>query len=493
MRSVSQLTREIRDLLERRLGDIWVRGEVSNLRPHRASGHTWFTLKDADAQLRCVLFRGDRGSGDFPLQEGLDIQAFGRLSVYEARGDYQLIVRHYLEAGEGRLQAEFQRLKNKLKAEGLFDSERKRPLPELPKRIALITSASGVAWRDFLAVFRRRRWRGELILLPAAVQGREAPAQIIRQLARLPEIEGIALAVITRGGGSAEDLWCFNDEGVVRAVAACPVPTLSAIGHETDFTLTDFAADARAETPTGAAERVTAAWAEVRNLVGELERRLHRLTEEGLERTAERLKRLGRLLRAYDPGRLVDRQKLRLAGDSARLDAATDDALRDRHKRAGQLHQRLVRVRPERLLAQARQRVDREHGRLSRVAWQNLQAPRQRLASVCGRLSRIAPATLLAAADERCESRQRALDERANRALLRWKARLEQAEVRLRALDLQKTLERGFVILRNSDGSLIGSSRAARPGQPFLARFADGERPGRFEAELKPDDAPRLD
>ena len=255
--TVSRLTQHIRTLLETdvALQDVWVRGEISNLgRP--ASGHIYFTLKDAGASLRGVMWKGDARRLTLPLQDGMEIEAHGRIGVYEPQGQYQFYADIIRPVGEGVLYQEFLRLKAMLEAEGLFDAERKRPIPEFPRRIGIVTSATGAALRDMLNTLRRRLPLVEVILAPSPVQGDEAPLGIVSALEALNRLE-LDVILLARGGGSIEDLWAFNDERVVRAVADSGIPIISGVGHETDFTLCDFAADLRAPTPTAAAELAT--------------------------------------------------------------------------------------------------------------------------------------------------------------------------------------------------------------------------------------------
>ncbi len=256
--TVSDLTRHLRQMLDSDddIQGIWVEGEVSNLsRP--ASGHIYFTLKDASASLRCVMWRNDVANLRFVLQDGMAIEAHGGVSIYEAGGQYQLYANTLRPMGEGALYREFLRLKALLEAEGLFDSSRKRPIPDRPRRIGIVTSASGAALRDVLNTIRRRNPLLDTVLAPSPVQGDEAPAALVEALRSLNRIAQPDVILLARGGGSIEDLWAFNDERVVRAVTDSTAPVISGIGHETDFTLVDFAADLRAPTPTAAAELAT--------------------------------------------------------------------------------------------------------------------------------------------------------------------------------------------------------------------------------------------
>ena len=254
--SVSEFTRRVKVLLESGVRPGWVRGEVSNLRA-QASGHFYFSLKDAGAQLACVLFRGDAARQGVALRDGVQVVVFGELNVYEVRGQYQLVVRMVVDDGVGRLQKEFEALKRRLADEGLFDAARKQPIPSMPATIGFITSPTGAAVRDFIRILQRRGWCGRLLVLPAKVQGEGAAAEMAEMIAQAARTGVFELLVIGRGGGSLEDLWAFNEELLVRAVAACAVPVISAVGHEIDVTLCDFAADVRAETPSAAAELIS--------------------------------------------------------------------------------------------------------------------------------------------------------------------------------------------------------------------------------------------
>jgi exodeoxyribonuclease VII large subunit len=256
--SVSQLTGYLRQVLENDeiLQDLWVSGEISNF-AQPSSGHLYFSLKDSDASIRCVMWRSSAARLQFAPRDGLAVQAHGSMGIYEVSGQVQLYVDTLKPAGEGALYQEYLRLKAKLEAEGLFDEERKRPIPELPRIIGIATSPTGAALQDMLDTLRRRYPIAEVVLAPTAVQGIEAPPGIIAALRRLNTTIHPDVILVGRGGGSIEDLWAFNDEAVVRAVASSEAPVISGVGHETDFTLTDFAADLRAPTPTAAAERAS--------------------------------------------------------------------------------------------------------------------------------------------------------------------------------------------------------------------------------------------
>lgn len=286
--TVSQLNRKAKMLLEQGLARIWVEGEISNLaRP--ASGHMYFSLKDDGAQIRAAFFRQRQRGPTIQLKDGDKVLAYGRVSIYEARGDYQLIVEQIEPAGEGALKREYDKLRLKLAAEGLFDEDRKQPLPKLPQRIGVITSPSGAAVRDILTVLRRRFPSVPVTIYPAAVQGDAAPGELIAALADAVRRDDCDVLIMGRGGGSIEDLWAFNNEQLARAIAACPIPLVSAVGHEVDFTIADFVADVRAPTPTAAAALVVPDRAEWISLVNRLAKRVARLGRRTLEDRAQTL------------------------------------------------------------------------------------------------------------------------------------------------------------------------------------------------------------
>jgi len=253
--SVSQLTGRIREMLEERFFEIWVEGEISNCFIAK-TGHVYFTLKDAGAQIKAVMFRSDIRYLRFKIKDGLSVVARGRLTVYDPKGEYQIICQHLEPEGLGARQLAFDQLKERLAKEGLFDARRKRPLPALPRKIGVVTSLDGAAVRDIIKVLRRRYANVHIIIRPARVQGEGAALEIARAIAAIGKVKGVDVVIVGRGGGSIEDLWAFNEEVVARAIAGCPVPTISAVGHETDVTIADFVADLRAPTPSAAAEMV---------------------------------------------------------------------------------------------------------------------------------------------------------------------------------------------------------------------------------------------
>lgn len=321
--TVSQLTGYLRQVLESDeiLQDIWVEGEISNFsRP--SSGHLYFTLKDSEAAVRCVMWRNAAARMSFVPREGLLVQAHGGMSVYEVSGQVQLYVDTMKPAGEGALYQEFIRLRNKLEAEGLFDPEIKKPIPELPKCIGIVTSPTGAALQDMLNTLRRRYPIAEVIVAPSSVQGIDAPAEITRALHRLQQEVRPDVILLGRGGGSIEDLWAFNDEDLVRAVAASTIPIISGVGHETDFTLTDFAADLRAPTPTAAAEVATPDKSELLGMIAELANRLTSLLQSRLADLRWEHGQLQHALERLSPAHDIDTYRQRLDEVISRLERA---------------------------------------------------------------------------------------------------------------------------------------------------------------------------
>ena len=324
--SVSDLNREVKACLEANFGAIWVRGEVSNLRV-QTSGHSYFTLKDEGSQIRAVLFRGDAIRMETLPKEGEQFAVYGDLSVYEPRGEYQIRIRHLLAIGEGRLNREFERLKKKLNEEGLFDPDRKQSIPELPRRVAIVTSPTGAAFQDFISILRRRDWRGEVLLFGAKVQGTAAPAEILSALRSAENFPKVDLIVIGRGGGSAEDLWAFNDETLVRAVSTCSIPVISAVGHQIDFVLTDFTADFRAETPSAAAERISSDFLRQRELLAILGQSLQDTTSDRLDGLRAKLDLSEARIKSVSPKSRIESSYQRLDDLQDRLGYMTNESL----------------------------------------------------------------------------------------------------------------------------------------------------------------------
>ena len=329
---VTELTRLIKSVLEREVGEVWLEGEISNLR-QPASGHLYFTLKDETAQISAVLFRGSQRGLRFQPRDGLLVRALGEISVYERSGNYQIIVRTLEEAGKGALQARFEALKEKLQKEGLFAAERKKPVPLLPQHIGIVTSPTGAAIRDILNVTARRFPNLHILLAPVRVQGGGAAAEIAAAIDLLNERGGLDVLIVGRGGGSLEDLWCFNEEVVARAIARSRIPVISAVGHEIDFTISDFVADLRAPTPSAAAELVVNRKDEFEETLAQMTRRLGRALRESMLMARNELLTIARRYAAHEPSQLLARHRDRLMTMGYRIGRETECRLRDGQQR----------------------------------------------------------------------------------------------------------------------------------------------------------------
>lgn len=426
--TVSQLTRRVKALLEAEVGFVWVAGEISNWRVSPA-GHAYFTLKDKDSQLDAVMFRGKLMRLRFSPDNGLDVVVYGQVTVYEKRGSYQIVCEEMQPKGVGALQLAFEKLKRKLADEGLFAEEHKKPLPLLPRRIGIVTSPTGAAIRDILNVINRRFANVHVILYPARVQGDEAAPEIVEGI-RVLDAYGVDVMIVGRGGGSLEDLWPFNEEIVVRAVYAAETPIISAVGHEIDFTLTDFAADVRAPTPSAAAELV----------VREQETLLARIREL-------------RASLAKDTRQAV--QRLR-----HRLDIVKGSyALR----------------KPEELVRQRRQTCDDLRIRLEDAMNEHIRERRTRLDRTARALALLSPAHHLRRARERLAALRQRLLQGGMTAAERVRARLETARARLDALSPVAILERGYaLVFRRGGAELVRDAAQLEAGDAVAMRFGKG-------------------
>ena len=360
--TVSQLTRGIRSTLEEKYSKLWVEGEISNLRK-QSSGHQYFTLKDEGAQLSCVLFRGNARYVFLDLEDGMQVQVSGEISVYEARGSYQLIVRQVKAKGQGSLQARFEELKRKLNAEGLFDTDTKQPLPAFPRAVCLVTSPTGAAVRDMLNVLSRRAPWLHILVWPVRVQGDEAAGEIARALDLLAKASGNGLpkidtVVVGRGGGSLEDMWCFNEEIVARAIHRFPLPIVSAVGHEIDFTIADFVADMRAPTPSAAAELIVPDSSGLLARLDELKSTLRLRTTRAIDDAEQRLNHAARSSLVREPARILDNAEQQLDDIATQLNAAFEDRTDDLEQKLRELQHALAISHPTRQLEAFAQRLD---------------------------------------------------------------------------------------------------------------------------------------
>lgn len=391
--TVSELTLEIKDLLEGEYPSVWIQGEISNYK-HAPSGHSYFNLSDGAAQIRCVMFKTQNRFLKFRPEDGLQIIAWGRISVYGPRGDYQLIIDTMEPLGIGSLMLAFEQLKQKLAREGLFDEARKKPIPRFPRTIGLVTSPKGAAVRDMIRIATRRFAGINILVSSTSVQGDKAPNEIVAALERISSADDVDVILMGRGGGSVEDLWAFNDERVVRAVAACPIPIVSAVGHETDFTLTDFAADLRASTPSAAAELVVPDRRELHERAVQLTARLRASMMRSVDRMGGLIEEI--VKRLYDPRRAIDERRQRLDETVGRLAAATRRMLSGRRV---DLDRMSTRLRPELLrrpLTAGRTQWEASTLRLSRCARSELIRARVSVESLASKLESLSPLAVLA-------------------------------------------------------------------------------------------------
>jgi exodeoxyribonuclease VII large subunit len=431
--TVSEITRIVREVLEGRIGEVWVEGEISNYRK-QSSGHHYFTLKDDRSQIPCVMFARSYGAQTrIALSDGMRVQVYGQVSVYEARGQYQLIVQLLQPRGQGLLQAKFEALKRKLQGEGLFEMDHKRPIPKFPRRVALVTSPTGAAVQDMLNILRRRSPWLRILICPVRVQGDGAAAEISEMIdflsLRADELK-IDLMIVGRGGGSLEDLWEFNEERVARSIYESRIPVVSAVGHEIDFTIADFVADLRAPTPSAAAELVGPDIVALRGDLVSRRSALDRLIQQALEIRQLQVRRLSERPYFREPRRLiVERQQL-VDQLEMRLSEIWKSAVQQRRSRIERILTFLSAFRPER--------------------W--LQAKRGELAGLEGRLRRNASSRL-----DSCKSRVAELSNF------------------LRLLGPRQTLERGYSITLDNQLRVVRSAQTLKAGDLILTKLAEGE------------------
>jgi exodeoxyribonuclease VII large subunit len=390
--TVSQLTAEIKTLLERNFEHLWVEGEVSNLRLP-GSGHLYFTLKDESAQIRAVMFRTQNRLLKFQPEDGLQVVGYGRLTVYEPRGEYQIVLDYLEPKGLGALQLAFDQLKEKLSREGLFDPARKKPLPPLPQKIGIVTSPTGAAIRDILQIINRRFANVHILLYPVRVQGVGAAQEIARAIDELGQWPGLDVMIVGRGGGSLEDLWAFNEEPVARAIHRSPVPVVSAVGHEIDFTIADFVADLRAPTPSAAAELVVRNKVELVQTLESLGRRLGQTVRMNLESRQERLSSL--VYRLTDPRKRVSDQRLHLDDLSSRLATSIQQSLGRRIDRFRMKVESLTLLHPGKRVTDYSHRLSQLHRRLAVAGRSSMRFYRQRVEVAAGRLQSLSPLAVL--------------------------------------------------------------------------------------------------
>lgn len=427
--SVSQLNREVRLLLESGLPVIWLSGEVSNFsRP--ASGHWYFTLKDSKAQVRCAMFRNrNQLVAKMPVN-GEQILIRARISVYEARGEYQLLAESMEDAGAGLLRQQFDALKQKLDSEGLFDATHKQALPSYPKRIGLVTSPTGAAVRDIIQVLGRRYPAAEVIIYPSSVQGDAAPQELMEAINQAVIRNEVDVLIVGRGGGSAEDLWAFNDEALAYVLHACPIPVVSAVGHEVDFTIADFVADHRAPTPSAAAELVSPDTLALQQRCQQLAKRLQRAWQLQLQQKQQQLKQQQQRLLAQHPNRRLQEDSQRVDDAERRLVREITSQLERKHQQLNGLQQRLAAQSPVQQLPRYRTQLEQQHNRLLRGITLLRERKRQQFTQLARSLHSVGPLA---------------------------------------------TLDRGYAIAtRDSDEQLLRSSEQVNRGEAITLRLAEG-------------------
>jgi exodeoxyribonuclease VII large subunit len=392
--SVSRLVRETRAVLEGSFPLLWVSGEISNL-AQPASGHIYFSLKDEAAQVRCAMFRMKRQRLRFQVENGQQVLIRARVSLYEARGEFQLITEHMELAGEGALRFAFEQLKQKLATEGLFDAERKRALPIPPTQLGLITSPSGAAVQDLLTVLKRRFPALPVVIYPVQVQGEDAARQIVQMLRLAAKRQECDLLILSRGGGSLEDLQAFNDEAVAREIYNSPIPVVTGIGHEIDFTIADFVADRRAPTPSAAAELVTPDQQEWHQRLSSIARRLRQHQQQRLQQLGERCKTLEKRLNAQHPKQRLQQQSQRLDEMADRLNRVFQLNLLHLSQGLERLRTRLVRQTPDQRLEQLMQKSTNLEQRLYRTIKLRLATDEMRLKQLARNLHNLSPLNTL--------------------------------------------------------------------------------------------------
>ncbi|WKA61369.1 exodeoxyribonuclease VII large subunit [Pectobacterium aroidearum] len=393
--TVSRLNQTVRQLLEMEMGQIWLSGEISNL-SQPSSGHWYFTLKDERAQVRCAMFRTSNRRVTFRPQNGQQVLIRATITLYEPRGDYQLLAESMQPAGDGLLQQQFEQLKQKLAAEGLFDQQFKQVLPSPAKQVGVITSASGAALHDILQVLQRRDPSLPVIVYPTSVQGADAPLQIVRAIELANQREECDVLIVGRGGGSLEDLWSFNDERVARAIFASRIPIVSAVGHETDVTIADFVGDLRAPTPSAAAELVSRNQLELLRQIQSQRQRLEMAMDYYLAQRNREFTRLHHRLQQQHPQLRLARQQAQLVKLRQRLDDAMQQQLRQTSRRSERLQQRLMQQQPQTRIHRAQQRLQQLSYQMQSAVERQLNQNKQKLGIACSRLEGVSPLATLA-------------------------------------------------------------------------------------------------
>ncbi|XTZ39452.1 exodeoxyribonuclease VII large subunit [Salmonella enterica] len=426
--TVSRLNQSVRLLLEREMGQVWISGEISNF-TQPASGHWYFTLKDDTAQVRCAMFRNSNRRVAFRPQHGQQVLVRANITLYEPRGDYQIIVESMQPAGEGLLQQKYEQLKSKLSAEGLFDQQFKQPLPSPAHCVGIITSKTGAALHDILHVLKRRDPSLPVVVYPTAVQGDDAPDQIVRAIALANSRQECDVLIVGRGGGSLEDLWSFNDERVARAIFASQIPVVSAVGHETDVTIADFVADLRAPTPSAAAEIVSRNQLELLRQVQSMQQRLEMAMDYYLAGRNRRYSQLNHRLQQQHPQLRLARQQTVLERLQQRMNNALDSQLKRASVRQQRILQRLNQQNPQPRIHRAQTRLQQLEFRLAQTVRDRLSSTRERFGSALTHLEAVSPLA---------------------------------------------TLARGYSVTTATDGSVLKQTKQVKAGDKLTTRLNDG-------------------
>ncbi len=427
--SVSEFTKKIKYLLETEIGGGWIRGEISNLR-RQQSGHVYFSLKDSGSQLTSVMFRNDAQKQSVNLEDGMQVIVFGQISVYEPRGNYQLIVRLIVLDGLGRLQQEFERMKTRLNEEGLFDAANKKAIPRFPRAVGIVTSPTGAAVQDFIRILKRREWVGHVVVLPCKVQGDGAAEEIAAMIDFAQKLSGLELLVLGRGGGSLEDLWAFNEESVVRAIFRSVIPVIYAVGHEIDFTLSDLVADLRAETPSAAAEVISSDYLELIDRFDTVADNLAYWIQDGLRTRRESMRSNERRMRLLSPQSRIELGQLRLDDLSNRFNKLVEAVLTEKKYLSKELSHTVSKADPSQKITNYRIEVEGFKRRMEMVL----------------------------------ES-----------GMFRHQSRSKRAESVLKSLSPHAVLNRGFAIVKNDLGRPVVSRKAIQSGDRVWVQFKDGE------------------
>jgi exodeoxyribonuclease VII large subunit len=471
--SVSRLNREARMLLERGFGTLWLEAEISNF-SKPSSGHWYFCLKDANAQVRCAMFRQRNMLCTFTARDGQKVMVRARIGLYEPRGEFQLIVDHLEDAGLGALQRQFEELRTRLAAEGLFSVDRKRPLPTLPKRIGVITSPTGAAVRDILHVLARRFPAAGVLIYPVAVQGAQAAAEIVAALKTAAARNECDVLILARGGGSLEDLWAFNDEKLARAIVASPIPVISGVGHEVDFTIADFAADVRAPTPSAAAELVVPDAEEWLAACLRLGTRLERRMRRQLAERGERLRWLTGRAAQVSPIARLSQQTQRLDELDQRMARAMRRRMDGHRERLLWLRGRAALVSPSARLTQHLSRLDELQQRIGRAMRQLHSGRAAQLRECRSRLWLGSPMALVRMLTARQDALAARLATAGLGALRGARERLLPLVRTLNAVSPLATLDRGYAIVMDEHGKILRDAADAADGEIIEARLAAG-------------------